>query len=150
MAKTSVREAMGSPPRPLCLEQSASEIIARFASERSDSLPVTDGTGILLGVVAAVDLEQAVTRDSSQMRLAADLMREAPTVRPEDSLEDGVAVLAAGDDEGIPVIDAGDRLVGWLTHRRVLRAYRRQAGLEGTASGTASEPGALDTKPVAI
>ena len=150
MAKTSVLEAMGPSPRPLRLEQPASEIISRFASERSDSLPVTDGTGTLLGVVAAVDLEQAVTRDSSQMRLAADLIREAPTVRPEDSLEDGVAVLAAGDDEGIPVIDAGGRLVGWLTHRRVLRAYRRQAGLGTTASNGASSQRALDTEAVGM
>ena len=84
------------------------------------------------------------------MRLAADLMREAPTVRPEDSLEDGVAVLAAGDDEGIPVIDAGGRLVGWLTHRRVLRAYRRQAGLGTTASNGASSQRALDTEAVGM
>ena len=111
---------------------------------------MTDATGVLLGVVAAVDLEQAVTRDSSQMRLAADLMREAPTVRPEDSLEDGVAVLAAGDDEGVPVIDALGRLVGWLTHRRVLRAYRRQAGLKATASSRASDEGALEPKAVAM
>jgi chloride channel protein, CIC family len=141
---------MGSPPRPLQVEQSASEIIARFASERSDSLPVTDVSGVLLGVVAAVDLEQAVTRDSSRLRLVADLMREAPTVRPDNSLEDGVAVLAAGDDEGIPVIDAGGRLVGWLTHRRVLRAYRRQAGLEGAANNGASGQRALDPEAVAM
>jgi chloride channel protein, CIC family len=149
MAKTSVREAMGPPPRPLHLEQPASEIISRFASERSDSLPVTDGTGLLLGVVAAVDLEQAVTRDSSQMRLASDLMREAPTVDPEDSLEDAVAVLAAGDDEGIPVINAGGWIVGWLTHRRVLRAYRRQAGLEEAMSSRASDEGTPDPEAVA-
>ncbi len=149
MARTSVLEAMGPPPRPLNLEQPASEIIARFADERSDSLPVTDPTGALLGVVAAVDLEQAVTRDSSQLRIAADLMREAPTIRPEDALEDGVAVLAAGDDEGIPVTDADGRLVGWLTHRRVLRAYGRQAGLELAASGHASEPVVADPTAVA-
>jgi chloride channel protein, CIC family len=150
MARTSVLEAMGSPPRPLQVEQPASDIIARFASERSDSLPVTDATGVLLGVVAAVDLEQAVTRDSSQLRLVADLMREAPTVRPDNSLEDGVAVLAAGDDEGIPVIDAGGLLVGWLTHRRVLRAYRRRAGLDAAANNGASDQRALDPEAVAM
>jgi chloride channel protein, CIC family len=133
MARTPVAEAMGEPPAPLRLEQPASEIVARFATERSDSLPVTDSSGALLGVVAAVDLEQAVTRDSSQTRLAADLMREAPRVRRDDSLEDAVAVLAAGDDEGIPVVDSSDRMVGWLTHRRVLRAYRRRS-YESTAA----------------
>jgi CIC family chloride channel protein len=109
------------------------EIIERFASGRSDSLPVTDPDGALLGVVAAVDLEHAVARDSTQLRLAGELMREAPTVRAEDSLEQAVEVLAAGDDEGIPVIDDERRMVGWLTHRRVLRAYRVRAGRDGGA-----------------
>jgi CIC family chloride channel protein len=131
MAGTSVAAAMGRPPRPLRLEQPAAEIIERFANERSDSLPVTDPDGILVGVVAAVDLERAVTRDSSQLRLAGDLMRDAPTVRAEDSLEAAVEVLAAGDDEGVPVVDDERRMVGWITHRRVLRAYRARAGRDG-------------------
>ena len=136
MAQTRVAEAMGEPPRPLRVEQPASEIIARFATERSDSLPVTDSSGALLGVVAAVDLEQAVTRDSTQIRVAGDLMREAPKVRADESLEDAVAVLAAGDDEGIPVVDPDDRMVGWLTHRRVLRAYRDRAAGSATPDRT--------------
>jgi hypothetical protein len=33
-------------------------------------------------------------------------------------------VLAATDDEGLPILDAdGEGVVGWLTHRRLLRAY---------------------------
>jgi CIC family chloride channel protein len=134
MASTPVADAMGRPPRPLRLGDSASEIIERFANERSDSLPVTDPDGgILLGVVAAVDLEQAVTRDSSRLGVAGELMREAPTVRAEDSLEQAVEILAAGDDEGIPVVDDRRRMVGWLTHRRVLRAYHARARRNGGA-----------------
>jgi CBS domain-containing protein len=75
-------------------------------------------------------------------------MREAPKVRADESLEDAVAVLAAGDDEGIPVVDPDDRMVGWLTHRRVLRAYRDRAtgsatpdrtGLDGPTDAERSE-----------
>jgi chloride channel protein, CIC family len=139
MAQTPIAAAMGTPPRPLRAQQPASEIIARFATERSDSLPVIDGDDRLLGVVAAVDLERAVTKDSAQTRVAADLMREAPTVRAGDSLEEAVAVLAAGDDEGIPVVDGEGRMVGWLTHRRVLRAYRERAERNGERPG---RPGA--------
>jgi chloride channel protein, CIC family len=148
MARTPVAAAMGRPPRPLAVEQPASEIIERFASERSDSLPVTDADGVLLGVVAAVDLERAVTRDSTQTRLAADLMREAPAVRADDTLEDAVAVLAAGDDEGIPVLDAEGRMVGWVTHRRVLRAYRRRAASAGPhVEDGAADPGDASQAP---
>jgi CIC family chloride channel protein len=150
MAQTRVEDAMGPPPRPLSVEQPAPEIIARFASQRSDSLPVVDADGALLGVVAAVDLEQAVARDSGQTRLASDLMREVPTVRPDDSLEDAVAVLAAGDDEGIPVIDDHRRMVGWLTHRRVLRAYQaratRERGTGETSTVRTGSPGPTDAE----
>ncbi len=148
MAQTPVAAAMGKPPRPLHVEQPASEIIARFASERSDSLPVTDGEERLLGVVAAVDLERAVTHDSTQARLAADLMREAPTVRAGDSLEEAVAVLAACDDEGIPVLDADGRMVGWLTHRRVLRTYRERSARDGATAGRSPTNGALERASV--
>jgi hypothetical protein len=35
-----------------------------------------------------------------------------------------VRALAASDDDGLPVLDThGDGVVGWLTHRRLLRAY---------------------------
>jgi CIC family chloride channel protein len=140
MARTPVAAAMGRPPRPLALGDSASEIIERFANERSDSLPVTDPDGVLLGVVAAVDLEQAVTRDSSRLGLAGELMREAPTVRAEDSLEQAVEILAAGDDEGIPVVDDRGQMVGWLTHRRVLRAYHARARRGDGGGGGGGEP----------
>jgi hypothetical protein len=38
-----------------------------------------------------------------------------------------VIALGASDEQGIPVTgDSDDQMVGWLTHRRVLRAYRQR------------------------
>jgi hypothetical protein len=38
-----------------------------------------------------------------------------------------VIALGASDEQGIPVTgDSDDQIVGWLTHRRVLRTYRRR------------------------
>ena len=51
------------------------------------------------------------------------LVHEAPELRVDQSLEDAVRALAATDDDGLPVLDAEARRVGWLTHRRLLRAY---------------------------
>ena len=32
--------------------------------------------------------------------------------------------LASAEDEGLPILDAqGENVVGWLTHRHLLRAY---------------------------
>ncbi|HSZ03769.1 MAG TPA: chloride channel protein [Solirubrobacteraceae bacterium] len=53
-----------------------------------------------------------------------DVARRAPELRVDESLEDAVRALAATDDEGLPILDTdGKGVVGWLTHRRLLRAY---------------------------
>ncbi|MGI9033453.1 MAG: CBS domain-containing protein [Acidimicrobiales bacterium] len=41
-------------------DQPLHEIVKRFASERADSLPVTEDDGSLIGVIAVVDVERAM------------------------------------------------------------------------------------------
>ena len=36
--------------------------------------------------------------------------------------------LGGTDDDGVPVLGEGHQLIGWLTHRRLLRAYRERSG----------------------
>jgi CIC family chloride channel protein len=127
MARIPVSAAMGRPPRSLRPEQPISELVKRFADERADALPIVDENGSLLGVVAAVDVEQAINQGAEESDLALTLTRAAPKLRAGDTLEDGVVALGATDDEGVPVLDDQDQLIGWLTHRRLLRAYRTRA-----------------------
>jgi CBS domain-containing protein len=126
---------MGRPPRALAPEQPLDDLIARFAKERADSLPVIDGNDQLIGVVAAGDVEQAVARGSAAAGDAATLAREAPVLRAGESLERAVLALGAADDEGIPVLGEQGRVVGWLTHRRLLRAYRQRLHTENGHAG---------------
>jgi chloride channel protein, CIC family len=131
MTQITVADAMGRPPRALRPEQPLPEMIDRFAGDRSDSLPVIDTDGKLIGVVAASDVEHAVARPADRTVVAAMLAREPHALRAGESLEKAVVALGATDDEGVPVVsDTDDRVVGWLTHRRLLRAYRR--GLNGS------------------
>ncbi|MGH2832732.1 MAG: CBS domain-containing protein [Solirubrobacteraceae bacterium] len=113
--------------RALRPQQPLSELLARFGSERTNALPVTDRDGKLLGIVAAGDLEQAISRKVDEQRhTAAALMREAPALHTHDSLEHAVLALGSTDDEALPVLSPeDDRLIAWLTHRRVLNAYRQ-------------------------
>jgi CIC family chloride channel protein len=127
MSRIPVSAAMGRPPRALHPEQPISELVKRFADERTDALPIVDEHGSLVGVVAAVDVERAINQRAEETDLALTLARAAPKLRASDTLEDGVVALGATDDEGIPVLDDHDQLIGWLTHRRLLRAYRTQA-----------------------
>ncbi len=123
MAQISVGEAMGELPRPLAPEQPLRDVLDRFAGERVEALPVLDPDGALLGIVTAIAVEQAIgnARDG---QTASSLVHETPELRVDESLEDAVRALAVSDDEGLPVLDAdGEKAIGWLTHRRLLRAY---------------------------
>jgi chloride channel protein, CIC family len=124
MAQIRVSDAMGAMPRPLGAEQALEELIARFASEGSDTLPVLDGDGALLGVVDAIDVERAIDEHRHDLT-AGKLLRSAPEVRAHQSLEQAVRALAGRDEDGVPVLpNHGNQVVGWLTHRSLLSAYR--------------------------
>ena len=123
MAQITIADAIGKVPPPLSPDLSMPELLSRFTAERADALPVVDDDGTLLGVVAAGDIEQAIGGPTPELT-AASLGHATPELRANQSLEDAIRVLAATDAEGLPVLDAdGELVVGWLTHRRLLRAY---------------------------
>ncbi len=122
MAQITVGEAMGSPPRALAPEQPLREVLERLTDEGTDSLPVVDGGGVFIGIVGAADLEQAIAGPTTAHD-AGSLIHAAPELRVDKSLEDAIPALAAADEEGLPVLDREGNLVGWLTHRQLLRGY---------------------------
>jgi len=126
MGQITVAEAIGRAPKPLQPDQPIHEIVKRFAAERVDSLPVTHDNGSLIGVIAAVDVERAISHGTDQSAAAVTLARDVARLHVSDSLEDAVQALGASDDEGLPVTDGDDQLIGWLTHRRVLRTYLKR------------------------
>jgi chloride channel protein, CIC family len=128
MAQITVREAVGELPRPLDPDQPLRELLDRFATERTNALPVIDANGSLLGVVSAGDVEQALA-NSPVDTTARTLIHEPPELRVNQTLEEAVWRLGTTDDEGLPVLDHdGEHVVGWLTHRQLLRAYSKRLG----------------------
>jgi CIC family chloride channel protein len=128
MAQISVAEAMGQTPRALTPDEPLHEIAERFATERTDSLPVIDAVGSLTGIIAASDIERAISRGANTTTVGAQLTHGVPRLGASDSLEDAVQALAATDDDGLPVIDEENQLIGWITHRHVLRTYLKRFG----------------------
>jgi CIC family chloride channel protein len=134
MAHITVGEALGEPPRPLDPDQPLREVLDRFAAERTNALPVIDASGTLLGVVSAGDVEQALANSPGDTT-ARTLIHETPELRVDQTLEEAIWRLGSTDDEGLPILDHdGNHVVGWLTHRQLLAAYRKRLGEGGQAS----------------
>jgi CIC family chloride channel protein len=140
MAQITVAQAMGTPPQPIEPGQPLHEIAARFAAERRDSLPIINAIGSLIGVIAASDVEQAITHGSDDTTQGATLARDVPHLSAADSLEDAVHALASSDDEGLPVTDHDNQVIGWITHRRILQTYLTRSGAHVASAGAARAP----------
>lgn len=117
-----VRDAMQALPAPVSQDLRLADVIARFAEHGRDALPVVDAAGRYRGTVTSRRVEQAL-RENGRVALG-DLAESIPTLRPDETLEDAVALLVRSAGAGLPVVDP-DRhgVVGWLTHHDVLRAY---------------------------
>ncbi len=145
MAQIPVAEAMGPVPQAIAPETPLDALIALFSTAESDTLPVIDRDGALVGVLDAIDVEQAIEEDRDGLS-AQTLARPAPRVRARESLEQAVHALAGRDENGVPVLAAEDeRVVGWLDHRHLLSAYRARLdqGSPQASAVPAPEPAAV-------
>jgi CIC family chloride channel protein len=131
MMQITVGEAMGKMPAPLTPEAKLPAIVARLSGGETDPLPVIDSDGTLLGVIGAVDVEQVMAGERGQIT-AARLVRAAPVLRADDSLDAAVRTLGGTDDQGLPVLAPDSAAIaGWLTHGHLLRAYRARVEAGG-------------------
>lgn len=128
LARIQIGDAMGRMPAPLAPEQPIESLLRRFAAERTESLPVITPDGVLLGIVAAADVERAIEHPPDGPVTAGALAQSVPPLHPQDSLEEAVGALGSSDREGVPVVDEAGRVIGWITHRQVLRAYLARNG----------------------
>ncbi len=128
LATANVAEAMGPAPDMLDADTPLDVALARLAELDTDTLPVLSSDGALLGVLTAAAVESALG-ERERAPTAGSLARPAPELRAGQSLEDAVRALAANDEDGLPVLSQdGSAMVGWLTHRRLLNAYRSRLG----------------------
>ena len=124
MHDMTVRDAMESIPHPLRQEESLGTAVKRLADERREALPIVDSEGQYRGVITAREVETAM-RDSSPDIPIGGLAKGGPTVTVDQKLDDALAALVHHDLPGLVVLDENKQtVVGWLTHRAVLRAYQ--------------------------
>lgn len=127
MMHATVGEAMRQLPDRLAPSVPVQDVAARMSERGEDTLPVVDENGTLVGIVTASDVAQGLDDDQPAAPVA-DIAREVVALHFDDSLDDAIRVLAGGEYEGLPVVDRdGGAVVGWLTHRCVLRHYHRRS-----------------------
>ena len=123
MRALKVREAMQPIPSVLPHDMPVSQAVAQFNRKNRDALPVADRAGRYRGVVTARVVEERVEASDTHVTVG-ELAREAPAVTESQTLEEAARKLVSAEDSGLPVLTADRRrIVGWLTHRDLLRLY---------------------------
>ena len=124
MRTVPVAAAMRPLPEPLAAGAPLAEVLERF--QRDECVPVVGPDGELTGVISAVDVEEQAL-DSSADPTAGRIAHAPRILHADDVLEDAVRALSLSDDPGLPVLEPGGRgVVGWVSHRDILRAYHAE------------------------
>jgi chloride channel protein, CIC family len=139
MRRITVGEAMQPVPRPVFAAMSVGDLLGRFAESGADALPVVDSGGSYVGAVAARQLEEMVQETATNMT-AGELAEELPALTPDETL-DTASTLLLHARSGVPVLGRDSRrLVGWLTHVDVLRAYSVRNEVQATSYHGITQP----------
>ena len=117
------------------LDMKGDRVAALLLKEES-VVPVVGQAKQLMGVVSEHDLLSALDEGQAWSdQTAKDLMTENPySVPPETTLSTLIHVLTESDLMSVPVVNAGNRLVGVVTRRDVVRAALRP-GVKRRAKG---------------
>ncbi|HWB22671.1 MAG TPA: chloride channel protein, partial [Gaiellaceae bacterium] len=125
MRLLNVGQAMQPLPAPVCSTTRLDELVERLTRSTAGSLPVVDEDGRYRGMVNALQVEQALRENASDLE-AGEIAEQAPGLQSRQTLEDALGALLHSRG-GLPVVAGdGEVPVGWLTHLDVLRAYNAQ------------------------
>ncbi len=91
--------------------------------ENELAIPVCDGDRFV-GVVTALDLARAVAERRGAEPLRSILHLHPGSLAPTDTLDRAAALMAESDTPLLPVLGENDTLIGILTRRDLLLAYR--------------------------
>ena len=134
---------------PLCLhpEMSLLQVQDLIAGKSFRHFPVTDAAGRLVGIVSDRDLRSAFPSTALNPTLRQDqlerleqvrvesIMSRPPIALPRDAtLDDALLLFDRHSIGALPVVDHDARIVGIITVRDVLGAYRRLFGIGGAGS----------------
>ena len=135
MQKT-VGDLMRASVSPIRETATFREIADRFLTSPNNFLPVVDGTGQLIGLVALQDLKQYLNLGEELSGVIAyDVMRPPPlTLTPNQPLVTALPILLASEQRNIPVVNnqKHQRLIGSLPRAEVLGLFSEAIAVSTT------------------
>jgi CIC family chloride channel protein len=122
-----VSDVMRAPVPPVRETTPLGEIANRFLTSANNFLPVVDGKGQMVGIIALQDLKEFLgAGDEFLGVIAYDIMRPPPPcVTPNQRLLEVLPVVLASEQRNIPVVNTlkENRLVGALARAEVLGIF---------------------------
>jgi acetoin utilization protein AcuB len=140
---------------PLCLhpEMSLLQMRELIGGKNFRHFPVTDASNRLVGIVSDRDLRSVFPSTAldplvrqeqlerlGQIRVDAIMSRPAITLPRAATLDDALLLFDRHSIGALPVVDHDGGLVGIITVRDVLGAYRRLFGIGGAGSSLVEVP----------
>ncbi|HEY8414897.1 MAG TPA: CBS domain-containing protein, partial [Thermaerobacter sp.] len=116
-ADVTVADVMVRRPVSVVAGMGLQQALALMRKRRVDSLLVVDGDGRFLGVVYPEDIRDKHLEAATVGDLAR---RDHPVIEPGASLHEGFRLMVESGTRHLPVVEAGGRLVGLLTHTNLV------------------------------
>ncbi len=123
LSRINVATVGRKPPVVAQLNESIDEIVRRDADAGELAVPVCNGEHFV-GIVTSAELASAVSSGNGAQPVHTIVRTATEFLRPEDTVERAATLMAEASTPLLPVVDVGDHLVGIVTRRDVLQAYR--------------------------
>ena len=154
----SLKTWMTGSPIAIDIDASLNEAIVLMSDHHFRHLPVVDGAGQLVGVLALEDVRAAlgarvtnkappsldVRREALEWRVS-EVMSDTPVVAQEgESLVDAADRMADAQVGCLPIVDARGHVVGIFSETDALRALATAAWTDQLGGAAHPEPGESD------
>ncbi len=115
-----------TPPVIAQLNDSIDTIVERDAASGELAIPVCNGERFI-GIVTSVELAAAIAHGKGRDAIHSIVRATSDRLQPEDTVERAATIMAEATVPLLPVVGEDDRLMGIVTRRDVLDAYRSLA-----------------------
>ena len=117
------------------------EILETFLEKEISTLCVLDAAGRLVGQISIHDVKAPGVQDAAGVVVARDIAENALAVKADATLADCLDRFLLSEEEALPVVDDGGRLVGLVSRRDVLRVYSSELLRQETLGVATAEDG---------